>query len=91
MHHELKIQRQYWNSLCRWDKKSEVRYNDRDYQKGDTISFLVQLSEWDSCSVIRLADGIRYQETSDKWKITHVLHFPEGLQDGWVVLSLKKI
>ena len=37
--HELKIERNYLEHLMSGVKKSEIRYNDRDYQKGDVIEF----------------------------------------------------
>lgn len=39
MHHQLKIVERYFYALLRGEKTAEIRYNDRDYQKGDTISF----------------------------------------------------
>ena len=80
MHHELKIQNWYYISLNSWDKRSEVRFNDRDYQVWDTISFrIIDISSPHPTAWIW------------NWKITHVLHYPDGLKDWWVVLSLKKI
>lgn len=81
MHHHIKIQECYFYALDEWRKTHEVRYNDRDYQTWDQISFdVIYQKKWD------------YPDTSmEVWEITHVLHFPEWLQDGWVVLSLKKI
>lgn len=67
--HKLKIERRYYEAVNSGDKLCEIRYNDRDYQKGDKIAFL--------------GDNKTYE-------VTHVLHYPEGLRDGWVVLSIKK-
>lgn len=81
--HELKIKEPFYNSLMSWEKTCEVRYNDRDYQKGDLIKiFEVLNSKWDVV--------LRYPDDSD-FEITHVLHYPEGIKENWVVLSLKKI
>ena len=37
--HELKIERNYLENLIDGTKKSEIRYNDRDYQVGDILEF----------------------------------------------------
>ena len=84
MHHELKIKDYYYQAIIEKSKNCELRYNDRDYQTGDTISFKIVYSshtEW------------VYPDDYDtgKFEITHVLHYPDGLKDWWVVLSLKKI
>lgn len=85
MHHQLKIVERYFYALLRGEKTAEIRYNDRDYQKGDTISF--------SDLIPDSGDILVCESWYDKykWKITHILHFPEWLKDGYVVLSLKKI
>ena len=41
MHHELKIKDCYYQAIMEKRKTCELRYNDRDYQTGDTISFIV--------------------------------------------------
>ena len=37
MHHDLKIESDYFKQVACGDKTFEIRYNDRGYQKGDTI------------------------------------------------------
>ena len=39
MVHYLKIEQTYLKNLLAGIKKSEIRFNDRDYQKGDILSF----------------------------------------------------
>lgn len=39
MIHNLKIQKQYLDNLLSGKKKTEIRYNDRDYQVGDILRF----------------------------------------------------
>lgn len=73
MTHELKIKSFYLEQLVEGSKKSEVRFNDRDYQKGDILSFS------------------HYDENDIQFEVTHVLHYPEGLKEGYVVLSVKNI
>ena len=42
MTHKLKINAEYLQNLLEGIKKAEIRYNDRDYQRGDILEF------WDS-------------------------------------------
>jgi ASC-1-like (ASCH) protein len=72
MNHKLKIKPEYMQNLLEGIKKAEIRYNDRDYQLGDTLEF------WDV-------------EHRFVWfEITHI-HSGLGLQDGYIVLSVKKV
>lgn len=83
-HHKLKIEQRYYDALHCGDKPYELRYNDRDYQAGDTISFDVQWADEILCEN-HLKEAARA-----KYLITHVLHYPQGLKQGWVILSLTK-
>ena len=76
--HQLKIKDIYWERLIEGEKNCEVRLNDRDYQKGDHIQFSVHSEDTNWCP-------------TELFEITHVLYFPDGLKDGYVCLSLKKI
>lgn len=89
MHHELKIKWEYWILHIDEEKNNEVRFNDRNYAIWDTIGFYEVLDIPEEHKEVFIKHMKRYLYY--RWKITHVLHFPEGLQDGWVVLSLKKI
>lgn len=74
MIHELKITDERYINILKGDKKAEVRLNDRDYQKGDTIVFT---------HLNRKARG------NNVYVITHI-HSGLGLEHGYVVLSLKE-
>ena len=39
-HHYLKLFERYYKAVVRGEKLSEVRYNDRNYKVGDTITLL---------------------------------------------------
>ena len=39
MHHELKIDKPYLQQKLAGDKLFEIRFNDRGYQKGDTVGY----------------------------------------------------
>lgn len=81
MLHRLKIMEDYANSICCGDKTFEVRYNDRNYQKGDYIEF---------SPVSR--DGIRIIHNIEEimFEITNV-HSGLGMADGYVVLAIKRV
>lgn len=65
MIHRLKIKDIWYHRVFSGDKTAEVRFNDRDYQRGDTIIFLDEKGEYERMGV---------------WTISHVLYF-EGLQE----------
>ena len=81
MLHKLKIKEDYANSICCEDKTFEVRYNDRNYQKGDFIQF--------SC-ISRDGIPMPHDITKLTFAITNV-HSGLGMSDGYVVLAIKKI
>lgn len=74
--HFLKIEWAFYQSIMTGEKKAEVRYNDRDYQKGDRIQFRA------------IIDGA-LREVDEFYEITHVLNFPTGLKENYVSLSIK--
>ncbi|MGC5027416.1 DUF3850 domain-containing protein [Tsukamurella sp. DT100] len=74
MKHLLKVEDRWLQRVRAHEKTAEVRYDDRDFQAGDTIEFLT-------------ADNGFY--TGVERRITHVLRGVEGLDDGYVMLSLE--
>ncbi len=74
--HVVKIQNEYFLNLEKETKKAEIRYNDRDYQVGDFLSF----KDSDNGDILSIAN----------YKITHI-HSNLGMKEGYIVLSLKKI
>lgn len=80
MTHVLKILKQYADEVAAGNKPFEVRKNDRNFQKGDRIQFLVI-----DMQGLHALDKTMYE-------ITYVLSdFPTGLQDGYVVLGIRQI
>ena len=51
MLHKIKIRESFANAVNSGDKTFEVRKNDRGYQKGDTVQFIV-LYDSDGCEMI---------------------------------------
>lgn len=81
MTHVIKIQRPYADAIAEGRKKFEVRLNDRGYNAGDLISFIVKD---DSFTVLtHPINGKTYQ-------ITYV-HSGLGLQAGYVVFGIKEV
>ncbi len=84
--HQLKIEETYFNRLIDGTKTCELRFNDRDYQAGDEVQFKIPIEPIAGT----LQNSVQnYRCTSDRFKITHVLTYPKGLRDGWVILSIK--
>lgn len=81
MQHELKIELPYANAIYRGDRNFEVRYNDRGYQKGDTIVFIPIEENGITCFHHKL-----YQA---QYTITYV-HSGLGLKEGYVILGIQE-
>jgi ASC-1-like (ASCH) protein len=77
MVHELKILPEYFNAVESGLKKFELRKNDRGFKEGDYI----KLREINSQTKAYTGNVLLLQ-------ITYVLQGFEGLQDGWVILSI---
>jgi len=77
MHHELKINEPYIKAKQAGEKPFEIRYDDRGYQKGDTVSY--------KASESRLA----YKKYPGVYEITYVTSFAQ--KENWVVFGEKLI
>ena len=87
--HKLKIENKYHERTIDGSKLCEIRKNDRDYQVGDEIVFKTLWTSLDKPAEARFEDDYLIHETP--YRITHVLHFPEGLKDGYVALSIEEV
>jgi len=76
MIHDLKIEDNYLENLNAGKKRSEIRLNDRDYQKGDFLRYK------------RYPFGAPMEEYL--FEIVHI-HSGLGLRENYVVLSVVKI
>ena len=72
--HRLKIETNYLNNLISGTKKVEIRFNDRDYQKGDVLEF---------CDYSKLNPEYHF------FQITHI-HSGLGMERNYVCLSVQK-
>jgi ASC-1-like (ASCH) protein len=78
MRHEIKVESQYFEATLLGDKLFEVRYNDRGYQKGDTVL----LREIERCAITE-----RYTGRTIEAKITYVTGYKQT--EDYVVFGLK--
>jgi len=78
-HHQLKIEAEYYRAIDKGTKTFECRKNDRNYQKGDIVSF------------IEMVNGFETGRVLGPYEITYILYGPRfGIQEGYCVFSIKK-
>lgn len=81
MIHDLKTWPDPFRALVAGEKTFEVRWNDRDYQVGDTL----HLREFDP------ATGLYSGEVTDR-RVTYILSGGQfGIEDGFVVMGVKSL
>lgn len=80
--HELKIAKDYADSVYFGDKTFEVRLNDRGFQKGDIVRFK-PLGESGVCV------DTRHPLCDKEYEITYVLGSFYGLAQGYVAFGIK--
>ena len=82
MVHVLKILEQYADAIVDGKKNFEVRINDRGFNAGDEVSFLVIDNYGIEC--------LYHPLDKKKYKITYV-HSGLGMESGYVVFGIKEI
>lgn len=93
--HILKIRQEFFDAILNNEKRFEVRYNDRDYQKGDLIHFVN--TDGKEFGEVRDTWGFKgpnryYKEAV--WRVEYILtykDFLDGLKDGYVILGLTRL
>lgn len=79
MVHELKLWKMYFDEVFMGYKTFEIRKNDRDFKKGDTLI----LKEWDSFRQV-------YTGRQLARKVTFILEGGSfGLEEGYVIMSIQ--
>lgn len=78
--HDLKISERWFDAVANGIKRCEIRRADRDFKVGDTL----------------LLKEIRYDYTvrTIEAKILHIVtyeEFPEGIREGYCLLSIEVI
>lgn len=77
--HQLKLREEYADAVLSGEKNFEIRYNDRDYHKGDLIYFRV---------IDKYGNDIpEHKLNGREFEITYVLA-DFGLQDNFVALGI---
>lgn len=76
--HDLKILPAYFDDVAKGRKAFELRFDDRGYFEGD----LLLLCEWENGA---------YTGRRVVVKVTYILKGFDGLKDGWVILSIKRV
>ena len=74
--HEVRIRPEYYEPVVNGKKTFEIRYNDRDYQEGDSLL----LREWDESG---------YSGRESLYDITYILEDFTAIKQGYVVMSIK--
>ena len=77
--HKIKLNKNYADAVLSGDKNFEVRYNDRGYQKGDRVKFLV---------VDESGVNIPHKLESRQYVITYLIH-GYGLERDWCVFGIR--
>lgn len=82
--HELDISEVYADAILSGEKRFDVCYNDKGFQKGDLIRYTVKKGNGGVLSLNTV-----FQPFKDKlYEITYVLN-PSGLKEGWVVFGIE--
>lgn len=81
MEHVLKILKPYADAIAEGKKNFEVRLNDRGYNAGDEVSFIVKEGGFTI---------FNHPLCDKKFKITYV-HSGLGLKDEYVVFGIKEL
>lgn len=84
--HELKIEKDYADSVYLGDKNFEIRFNDRGFQKGDIIRFL-PLGKKPYAQCVDTEHPLYRKE----YEITYVIGSFVGITHGYVAFGIKPI
>lgn len=76
--HDLKILPEYFRAVKSGEKTFEVRFNDRNFQKGD----MLHLREW---------NGSEYTGESIYVEVTYILNKSDFCKDGYVIMAIRKM
>lgn len=85
MTHRLKIQRQWADAKLAGEKTFEIRKDDRGFQKGDTVRYLVVDPK--TAEPWKDADGKPHKLESCEFMISYVILDKAGLEPGFCVYA----
>lgn len=81
MTHHIKLNYHYADAVLFGQKNFEIRYNDRGYQRGDKVCFLVV----DECGMSKA-----HQLNKETFIITYLVH-GYGLEKDWCAFGFKPL
>ena len=76
--HDLKILPEYFEAIVKGEKNFEVRFNDRNFAKGDIL-------------LLREHDGNSYTGRQITTEVTYLLDNPAYCKEGYVIMAIKKL
>lgn len=76
--HELKIMPEYFRAIVEGEKTFEVRFNDRNFAKGDLL-------------ILREHDGNGYTGRTRTVEVTYLLDDPNYCKKGYVIMAIKNV
>lgn len=80
--HRIKIRESFADAVYSGDKSFEVRKNDRGYQKGDYVDFVVLYDD--------MTEYIDHPLSKKRYEITYVLS-GWGLEEGYCVFGIRPV
>lgn len=80
MIHTIKLREEFADAVYSGEKTFEIRYNDRWYQKGDTVKFR---------AVTAFGFEFYHQINEVEFEITYVLS-GWGLKEGYVAFAIRR-
>jgi hypothetical protein len=84
--HELKTDPEVFEAVAKGLKTHEIRYNDRDFQVGDTLKLR---ETFYTGAEMKAGKPLAYTNRDIVVTVTHVLTGPiYGLAEGWAILSI---
>ena len=75
--HLLKILPEYYQAILKGEKRFEVRFNDRNYKKGDFL-------------YLREHDGKDYTGHAISVEVTYLLDNPDYCKENFVIMSIRR-
>jgi hypothetical protein len=88
-YHYLKTDPYVWDLVAQGVKTFEIRYNDRDYQRGDRL--ILDKTKYTGAEM-KAGAPLEYGSDGIECEVLHVFKGPlYGLLEGWCILSIQFI
>jgi hypothetical protein len=84
--HLLKTDPIVYDEVAKYNKKYEIRFNDRNFHNGDQLILLKTLFSGED---MKNGAELIYTGNAMRVRVTHILYGPiYGLQEGWAIMSI---